>query len=117
MLRAVQASHYTENAPLRLKGDLFRGLVHDPYEAGVAQYSDISEGGLWARGDKRIITPHMAPITWGNPLTGRMFLGEMPLNRLRHYGMEVQVPHYRHVVDGLVYSDKHGLYLPSYIVA
>jgi hypothetical protein len=100
-----------------MKGDLYRGLLNDPYEAGVVQQWDISGGGLWVRRDKRIITPQIVPITWGNPLTGQMFLGEIPLGRLSQYGIQVQVPQYKHVVDGHVYSERHGLYLPSYLVS
>jgi hypothetical protein len=116
MQRTIQSAHYSAMQPQQIRGDFFSKLAKDPYQVGVTQYWDISNGGLWARKDQKVISAQAAPITWGNPFTGQVFLGEIPLSSLSQNGIRLHVPHYRHVVDGHIYSDRHGLYLPSYMI-
>jgi hypothetical protein len=117
MRRMVDAVRYTETAPIQMPRNMVRELILNPYDAGVTQFWNISNGGLWVQDCPRIMNVNLTPITWGNPLTGEMFLGEIPIQRLGAFGLRFRVPTYKHVIDGHVFSDRHGLYLPIGLAA
>lgn len=116
MRTILDSTHLTEGKRIHAPKNLLYDLTKNPFNTGINQFWDISESGLWNLNKRRIINRNISPITWSNPLTGQMFLGEIPLTNLYKYGMNVQPPNYRNVVDGCIYSDRYGLYLPSYYV-
>lgn len=100
-------------APPQFLNTLFR----DPFAAGLVEFKDISTGGIWGVNESHLVNPHMSPVSWVNPFTGRSFLGRITLGDLQRYGINVTPPRYRHTVGGHVYSEVHGLYLPAYMVS
>jgi hypothetical protein len=116
MTAVIQSFHLTQSPPIQTPVHIFQRLVRDPYEAGVTGMWDISEGGVWTRDEPLLVNPMLTPVTWANPVTGRTFLGQMPLSRLYQFGVDVQPPTYRHSTDGLVFSERCGLYVPSHLV-
>ena len=116
MTAVIQSFHLTQSPPIQTPSHIFQRLVRDPYEAGVTGMWDISEGGIWTRDEPLLVNPMLTPVTWANPVTGRTFLGQMPLSRLYQFGVHVQPPTYRHSTDGLVFSERSGLYVPSHLV-
>jgi hypothetical protein len=95
-MRAVVGSiHFAQSPPRETPRNILRRLITDPYDAGVTEIWDISDGGLYARDEPRLVNP----------------------TRLRQFGLDVHPPKYTHNIDGLVFSERHGLYLPSYLVA
>lgn len=115
MRTVVDSVRLAQSPPIQTPVNIWRRLIADPYEAGMTGISDISEGGLWAREQPQLVNPMLTPVTWANPLTGQAFLGRMPLSRLRQFGLDLHPPSYPHATDGLIFSERHGLYVPSYL--
>jgi len=95
--------------------NILQELLEDPYEAGITSLWDISESGLWTPEQPQLANRVFTPITWSHPKTGQTFLGKMPISRLQRFGLNQQPLSYPHTIDGLVFSDRYGLYVPSYL--
>jgi hypothetical protein len=117
MKMLIDSVQYSRTGLVNSPHNILRQLVANPRRAGVTEFWDISDGGLWTRKRPLLMGPEQTPVVWANPLTGQLFLGEMPLSRLREYGLEICAPEYQRAVDGHVYSHRYGLYLPVKLVA
>jgi hypothetical protein len=114
IIDSVRLTHSTEQWVVPRK--FTSALYHDPFEAGVVEFQDVSKHGIWGVREPYIVSPHLSPIWWSNPMTGQSFLGKISMTELERYGIKTNAPKYLHTTDGHVYSPEHGLYLPSYFV-
>jgi hypothetical protein len=117
MKKVIDSYRYTQSESVQIPKNLLRDIVHEPFRLNVRDLEDITQGGLLAHPRQRYMNHTATPLTWCNPLNGQSFCGEIPLSVLRGYGLRVHPPSYRYSADGHIYSDKYGLYLPSYLVA
>ncbi len=108
----VDSIHYAETKRVKVPEQLLHRIAANPSALGIPQVWDISNGGLLGWGGCQIMDNSVTPITWSNPLTGRVFLGEVPYEALRRYGLDIRAPKYQLTRDGYAYSPAHGLYLP-----
>lgn len=112
-MRTVQESVRVSHGSLvHAPSHLLHAILRDPFGAGMTRVWDISAAGLASVDRPVILTPQFAPISWINPGTQQTFLGEMPFRSLRGYGLSVRAPEYRHMADGHIFSERHGLYVP-----
>jgi hypothetical protein len=113
IIDSVRLTHSTEQrVPRKFLSDLY----HEPFAAGVVEFQDVSEHGIWGVREPYIVGSRLSPLWWANPLTGQSFLGKISMAALQRYGIKTSAPKYLHITDGHVFSPEHGLYLPSYIV-
>ena len=116
MRNVADSARLTQSSERMAPEKLIRALYHDPFDAGIVEYRDISDNGIYGISGPYIVSPHLTPISWRQPQSGRRFLGKISNSDLERYGIRMSIPNYTHTVDGHVYSDRHGLYLPSYMV-
>jgi len=99
---------YTQNV-----SNLHKELIHNPFNAGVSQFWDVSAINGFENFPSKTISNINTPLSWTNPYNGHRFLGEIHNNNLEQFGINVYVPHYKFNQGGFIYDEKSGLYLPS----
>lgn len=116
MRNVIESVRLTQAPQQPAPGRFTRALYNDPFGTGVVEFQDISASGIWGVTEPYIVSPHLSPISWRDPMSGRQFLGKISISELQRYGIKTTTPKYLHTVGGHVYSASHGLYVPSYIV-
>lgn len=116
MRRVIDSVRLTVSGEMHVPRKFARAIVHNPFDAGVVEFRDITEHGIWGVKEPHIVSPNLSPIWWSNPRSGKSYLGKISTAELERYGIKTTAPRYLHTVDGHVYSPEHGLYLPSYFV-
>lgn len=116
MRSVIESVRFTQVSGQPAPRALTRTLYNDPFDAGIVEFHDITSRGMWGLNAPYVVSPHLSPISWCDPTTGRNFLGKISTSELRRYGINVTTPQYRHAIDGHIYSSSYGLYLPSYMV-
>jgi hypothetical protein len=116
MRKVMESVRYSQSHGQLAPENLVRTLYQNPFEAGVVEYRDISNSGLYGLTEPYIVTPHLSPISWLDPRSGQQFLGKISTSDLARFGLKIKAPRYAHVLDGHIYSDRHGIYVPSWMI-
>ena len=114
MKEVVKSVTFSQGERIPTSEHFVQSILNNPFMAGmhVAKPFDISN--LSAMNiTQRVVNRNISPVLWNNGF-GQTIYGIISNTTLNKNGIHVQLPSYA-TVEGHIFSERHGLYLPSLI--